>query len=180
MVRHLAVARLVQAGPAGPRGAVDDRELDLLIVGVQVQEQGVRLVDDLVDAGVRTVGLVDDQDDRQAGLECLAQHEPGLRQRALGGVDQENNTVDHHQRALHLATEIGVARGVDDVDDHVAAVHGGVLRENGDALLALQIVGVHHSVGVGAAGAERAGLPQHRVDQGGLAMIDVSDDGDIS
>ena len=94
---------------AGARVAVDDRELDLLLVGVQVQEQLVDLVDHLGDAGVGPVDLVDDEDHRQAGLERLAQDEAGLGQRALAGVDQQQDAVDHGQGALDLAAEVGVA-----------------------------------------------------------------------
>ena len=39
-------------------------------------------------------------------------------QRALGGVDEQDDAVDHGQAALDLATEVGVAGGVDDVDGH--------------------------------------------------------------
>ena len=176
VVGHLAVARLVHRRPAGPRGAVDDRELDLLVGGVQVEEQRVGLVDDLVDPGVRAVGLVDHQHHRQLRLQRLAQHEPGLRQRALGGVDQQHDAVDHHQRPLHLAAEVGVPGGVDDVDHHVAAAHRGVLGQDGDALFPLQVVGVHHPVGVRGTDPERAGLPEHGVDQRGLAVVDVRHD----
>ena len=50
--------------------------------------------------------------------ERLLQHEAGLRQRPLRGVDQQQDAVDHRQRALDLAAEVGVARRVDDVDLH--------------------------------------------------------------
>ncbi|MBP0460076.1 hypothetical protein JFN87_21640, partial [Streptomyces bomunensis] len=45
-----------EAVAAGAR--VDDRELDLVLVGVQVEEEVVRLVDDLLDARVGAVRLV--------------------------------------------------------------------------------------------------------------------------
>ena len=32
----------------------------------------------------------------------------------------------------------------------------------------------------GLVGAERAGLAEHRVDEGGLAVVDVGDDGDVA
>ncbi len=107
-----AVLRLGQRGDAVTAARVDDRELDLLLVRVQVEEEVVRLVDDLVDARVGgAVRLVDAQDDGQALLERLAQHEAGLRERALGGVHEQDHRVDHRQTALDLAAEVGVARG---------------------------------------------------------------------
>jgi hypothetical protein len=82
-----------------------------------------------------------------------------------------------------------VAGGVDDVDRHAAGwragagvVDGGVLGEDRDALLALQITGVHdpfaHALGL--VRGEGATLPKHGVDQCRLAVIDVRDDGDIA
>lgn len=78
------------------------------------------------------------------------------------------------------------ARGVDDVDDRdaavgVMAVHGGVLGQDGDALFLLQVTAVQDALlGVVAAVVQRPGLPQHRVHQGGLAVVDVGDDGDVA
>ena len=101
---------LLERGPAGLGVGVDDREVDLLGVGVEVEEELVDLVDDLGDAGVGAVDLVDDEDHRQLRLQRLAQDEAGLGQRALGGVDEEQHAVDHGQAALDLAAEVGVAR----------------------------------------------------------------------
>ena len=56
----------------------------------------------------------------------------------------------------------------------------GVLRENGDAALALELVAVHRALGDALVRAERAALVQHRVDERGLAVIDVGDDGDVA
>ena len=116
------VVRIVERGMSGLGVAVDDRELDLLLVGVEVEEQLVDLVDDLGDARVGAVDLVDDEDHRQARLERLAQDEARLRQRALAGVDEQQDPVDHEQPALDLAAEVRVAGRVDDVELHRRAV----------------------------------------------------------
>ena len=118
----LALDALLERRPAGARVRVDDRELDLLVVGVEVDEQLVDLVDDLLDARVRAVDLVDDEDHRQPRLERLAQDEARLRQRALGGVDEQHDAVDHRQPALDLAAEVGVAGRVDEVELDLLAV----------------------------------------------------------
>ena len=122
----------------------------------------------------------------RCAVERLAQHEPGLRQRTLRGVDQQQHAVDHGQAALDLAAEVGVTRRVDDVDDRhaavgVVAVHGGVLGQDRDALFLLQVTGVHQAFDrVVAAMGQGARLTQHRVDEGRLPMVDVCHDGDIS
>jgi hypothetical protein len=46
----------------------------------------------------------------------LFKHEPGLRHRALGGVNQQEDAVRHRQHALDFAAEVGVAGRVDQVD----------------------------------------------------------------
>ena len=59
-------------------------------------------------------------------------------------------------------------------------VDGGVLGQNRDAALALELVAVHRALGDALVGAERAALVQQRVDQRGLAVVDVGDDGDVA
>ena len=126
------------------------------------------------------VHLVDHQDDRQPGLQRLAQHEPGLRQRALAGVHQQQHPVHHGQAALHLAAEVRVPRRVHDVDGHPTVPHRGVLGQDRDALLPLQVARVEHALGDLRVGAERPGLPQHRVHQRGFAVVHVRDDRDVA
>jgi hypothetical protein len=170
----------IQARLAGLGVRVHGRELDLRLVGVEVEEQLVGLVEHLGDARVRPVDLVDDEDDRQARLECLAQHEPRLRQRALRCVDEQQDAVDHRQPALDLAAEVGVARRVDDVQLHAAVVHRRVLGEDRDALLALEVVAVEHALVHVLVGAKRPALPEHGVDQRRLPMVDMGDDRDVA
>ena len=43
-----------------------------------------------------------------------------------------------------------------------------------------ELVRVHDALGDGLVGAEGAGLAEHGVDEGGLAVVDVGDDGDVS
>ena len=111
---------------------------------------------------------------------ALRHHELGLRQRAFGGVHQHQRAVHHVEDAFDLAAEIGVARGVDDVDAGVLPDHRGGLGQDGDAALALEIVGVHRALGHPLILAEGAGLLQQAVDQGGLAVVDMGDDGDVA
>ena len=69
-----------------------------------------------------------------------------------------------------------MTRSVDDVDLEVAVAHGGVLGEDGDAPLPFQVHRVHDPVDRGLVGLEGPGLLEQPVDEGGLAVIDVSDD----
>src|SRR5690606_25099725 len=101
-VGGVAVLRLLGGGLALTAGGVEHRQVErelgglgglVVQIGGQIQQQVVALLDDLGDAGVGAVGLVDHQDHRQRGGKRLAQHEAGLRQRALGRVDQQHDTV---------------------------------------------------------------------------------------
>ena len=175
---------VVERGGVEPRfplsgNRVDDRELDLLRGRVEVEEELVHLVHDLFDPCVGAVDLVHDEHDRQPRLECLAQDEARLRQRSFGGVDEQEHAVDHRQAALDLAAEVRMPRRVDDVDLRAVQPDRGVLGEDGDPLLALEVAGVHDALGDILVLAERAGLPEHRVDEGRLAVVDVGDDGDV-
>ena len=159
---------------------VDDGEVEHGLVGVEVDEEVIDLVQDFLRTRVGAVDLVDDDDGRELGFEGLGEHVAGLRQRAFAGVDEQDDAVDHLEGALDFAAEVGVAGGVDDVDLGVVIVDGGVLGEDGDAALFFEVVGVHDALGDGLVGAEGAGLAQHGVDERGLAVVDVGDDGDVA
>ena len=114
-----------------------------------------------------------------AQLQGLLEHKAGLGHGALGGVHQQQHAVHHLQNALHLAGEVGVTGGVHNVDLVILIVYGGVLGENGDSPLPLQVAGVHDPVHHRLVLAIHAALLEHLVHQGRLAVIDVGDDGDI-
>jgi hypothetical protein len=73
-----------------------------------------------------------------------------------------------------------VAGRVDDVEPDVPVLDRGLLGQDRDALLALEVHRVHHAIDDGLVRTERSGLAEHRVDQGGLAVVDVGDDRDVS
>jgi hypothetical protein len=73
-----------------------------------------------------------------------------------------------------------VPRGVDDVHPDLADLDRGLLGEDRDALLALQVHRVHHAIDDRLVLAERPRLAEHRVDERGLAVVDVGDDRDVA
>ena len=107
-------------------------------------------------------------------------HEAGLRHRTVHGVDQNKYRIDHRQHALDLAAEVCVAGGVDDIDAVTVPVDRGILRQDGDTAFLFLIVAVHHPLGGDRAFAEGTRLLQQAIDESGLAVIDVCDDGDIA
>jgi hypothetical protein len=73
-----------------------------------------------------------------------------------------------------------VAGRIHDIDLCAGIKHGRVLGKDGDAALAFQIVRVHDALGHGLVIAESAALAKHGVNQRGLAVIHVGDDGDVA
>ena len=147
-------------------------------------EQVEGIVQHPIGIGMGAVDLVQADDRLQAHLQRLTQHELGLRHHAFFGVYQQDAAVHHAKDPLHLAAEVGVARRVDDVDPGVArrAVpqHRCALGQDSDPALTLLVVGVHGALGVGFIGPKDARLGKQLVHQRGLAVVNVSDDGDIS
>jgi len=168
------------AGGSGAGAGVEHRKIQLLLGRVEIDEQVVDFVEDFLNARVRPIDLVDDDHRRQPPFERLPEHETRLRQRAFRRVDEQQHAVDHRERAFDFTAEIRVAGRVDDIDEHVLVVDGGVLRQDGDAALALEVVAVHYAIDHPLVGAEDSALMQHRVDERRLAVVDVGDDRDVS
>ena len=170
----------VQAGGAVTAAAEQHGAVQLFVGSAQVHQQVQHLVDDFLDAGIGTVDLVDSHHKAQVLLQSLLQHKAGLGHAALGSVHQQQNAVDHLQHALDLAAEVGVARGVDDVDLNVLVLDRDVLGENRNAALALLVVGIQDAVLDLLVGTEGVRGTQELVDHRRLAVVDVGDDGDVS
>ena len=84
------------------------------------------------------------------------------------------------EKQLDFPAEVGVARRVDDVDVGALPLDGAVLGQDRDAALALDVVAVHHALGHLLVLAKGAALAQQLVDERGLAVVDVGDDGDVA
>ncbi len=174
--------RTVQAriGPALPAGGVERRKVELFVGRTERGEQVEHFGQHLVRPGVRAVNLVDDDDGAQAAGQRLADDELGLGQHALGGVHEHDRAVHHAEDALDLAAEIGVAGRVHDVDARSAPDDAGALGEDRDAALALQVVAVERALGDLLVLAEGPRLAQELVHERRLAVVHVSDDGDVA
>ncbi|MNV16053.1 hypothetical protein D3C71_1068050 [compost metagenome] len=170
----------VDVHPAIATRTVEDREVELLVGGVEVCEQVENFVDDFFVAAVRTVDLVDCDDRLQTDLQRLADDELGLRHRAFRAIDQNDRAVHHRQDALDFATEVGVAGSVDDVDANTLPFNRRRLGENRDAAFLFEVVRVHHAFCNALVFAERARLFQELVNERRFAMVNVRDDRDVA
>ena len=167
-------------GVAVASGGVDDGEVEELVGCVELDEEVEDLVDGPVGACGGLVDLVDDDDDGEGEREGLLEDEVGLGHGAFLGVDEEECAVGHLEDTLDLAAEVGMSGGVDDVDGVVLVAEGAVLGGDGDAALALEVIGVHEALLDLLVVAEAAGELEESVDDGGLAVVDVRDDGDVA
>ena len=129
---------------------------------------------------VRLVDLVDGDDGPKPDFQRLRHHELRLWHRPFGSIDEHDGPIHHVEDALHLAAEIGVSWCIDDVDAGVLPLDGRNLRKDGNAALAFQVIRIHRAFRHSLVLAEGAGLFQKHVDERRLAMIDVSNNGDVA
>ena len=172
----------VGGGPAGLARGVDHGRVHGVVLCAQFDKQVKDLFVDLVGAGVAAVHLVDDHQGRQPRAQGLGQDIAGLRHDAIDGVDQQEHPVGHLQDPLDLPGEVRMPGGVDDVDvvaqaGSVGVVDRTVLREDGDPAFPLERVRVEDALAHELALAELPALAEQLVDQGGLAVVHVGDDG---
>ena len=177
-----SVARINQFafGEAGFGTGVNVREIKLLVGRVQFEEKLEDHVEDLVGTGVFAVDLVDHHHRLEAVLHRFAEDEFGLGLRSLVSVNHKQHAIDHLHDAFHFPAEVGVPRGVDDVDVVFVPLERGILRADCDPLFFLEIHRVHDPLLELLVGLKGSRLTEQLVNQGGLAVVDVGDDSDVA
>lgn len=98
-------------------------------------------------------------------MEGDAKDEAGLRHRTLDGVDEQEAAIGHIEDAFYFSAKVGVARRVDDVDFVALVGDSGVLGEDGNATLPLEVVGVEDEFAYFLMFAEDVGLFEHGIDE---------------
>ena len=134
-------------GPAIAPGSIENREVKLLIVGVQADKKVENFIKNFINPGVGFIGFVNDNNRAQAEFDGFAEHEFCLRHRAFGRVNQQDDTIHHGENAFDFAAEVGVARCVNDVNVGAVPVDGGAFGQDGNAAFAFQIIAVHNAFG---------------------------------
>ena len=177
------------ASPIGRRDALDDRVEQVghafAGLGRHADDLVGRDAEDRLDlAGVpvgigrREVDLVQRGDDLEIVLERQVAVGERLGLDALGGVDDEHDTLAGGEAAADLVAEVDVAGRVDQVEDVALPVDSDVLGLDRDAAFALQI----HRVEVlraHVAGLDGTGDLEDAIGQRRLAMVDVRDDREV-
>src|SRR5699024_665170 len=94
---------------------IKNRKIELVVCGIEHDKQIEYFVQHVIGARVFSVNFVDNYNRFIAQVERFSQHELGLRQRPLGGVNEQNYAVNHFKNAFNLSAEIGVAGGVNNI-----------------------------------------------------------------
>ena len=179
--RHVAAADVgVVAGVAIQAGGVDDGEVELFVGGAEAVEEVEGFVQHPVGPRTGAVDFVDNDDGVQPHVEGFLGDEAGLRHGAVHGIHQEEDAVHHGEDALDFTPEVGVSGGIYDVDLVVFPADSGVFRHDGDAAFAFEVHGVHHAFVDFGALSKGVGLAEELVNEGGFAVVNVGDDGDVA
>ena len=169
-----------QLGNALLGGGIDHREIQLVVVGVQFDEQVQDFVHHFFHPLIRTVDFVDDHHRFQMMFQGFPQYVFGLGHGAFISVYQQQYAVHHVQHPFHFAAEVSMARSVQDVDLAAIVHNGSILGQDGDPTFSFLIVGVHDPFLHLLVGPEYTALLQHGIHQGSLTVVDVSDDGNVT
>jgi len=155
----------------------------LVHVADHVLEALLHLLGPLLEFVDEAVDLVDEQRRLHTLPQGLPEHRLRLGHRALDGVDNDQCAVDGPHRAGHVATEVDVARRVDEVDEVVRPLvlvcHRHVRRVDGDPAFLFVLLCVHHQLGRLALVGDHPGSSEEVVSQCRLPVIDVRRDGDV-
>ena len=155
----------------------------MFVSGTKIDKEIKDVVDNVVDTGSGTIDLVDDNEGIQSLREGLVEDESGLGLGSLNGIDEQNNTVAHVQDTLDFSTKVSVTRCVHDVNLDTVTLDGKIFRQNGNSSLSLLIFGVHNTLSgfIGLAFVtEDTRLADEGIDQSGLSVIDVGNNGNVS
>jgi len=155
-------------------------EVELFFRCIEFAEQVKDLVQGEERVAAVAVDLVHDDDRGKTELQSLLRHKAGLGHRAFECVNHQDNAIDSAQNAFHLATEVSMPRGIDDVHAVSLVHHARVLGEDGNAAFAFEVVGVHHSVHDFFTFMEGSALFEELVHQGRFTVVNVGDDGNVS
>ena len=102
-------------------------EVELILLGAEVDEQINDFVNDFCGARVGSVDLIDNNEYFLLERKSLLKDKACLGHTALERIDEQKHAVDHHEYTLDLAAEIGMAGSVNDIDFHAVIVDGGIL-----------------------------------------------------
>ncbi len=165
----------------------DPTEVGFLSDG-QLDGHGIRLqtvmdhVHDVVEVGAGDIHLIDVDHARNIVMVRLTPHRFRLWLDTALGAEDGHAAVQHAQAALHLGSEVDMARRIDDVDARILPEAGGSSARDGDTALLLLRHPVHRGVAfMGLADfVVDAGIEENTLGSRRLTRINVRHDADVS
>ncbi len=131
-------------------------------------------------SAVFLIHLIDHQYGLQPKFQGFPQYEPRLRHDALQGIHKKQYTIGHFEYPLHFTPKIGMAGCINDIDLHISVMYRYILGKNGDAPLPFQIIAVEDQIYSFFSLVEDFGFLNDPVNQSGLAVVHMCNDGYIS
>ena len=159
---------------------VDNGEIELFFRSVEVAHQVEHHFIHLLGTAVRLIHLVNYHDRFEPQLQSLLQDKARLRHRAFESIYEKEASVCHIEHTLHLTTEVGVTRSIENINLGSFPVDRHILRENGYTALTLQVIGVENLAAVILSVTEQFSCQHHLVHQSRFAMVDVCNNCNVS
>ena len=104
----------------------------------------------------------------------------GLWHRSFIGIHQQQHAVHHVQNPFYFAAKVSVPWCIQNVDLATIVNYGSIFCQDSNATFPFLIIGVHDTFLHHLIGTENPALFQHGVDQRGLTMVYVGNDGNIT
>ena len=165
--------------PGFGRG-IQERTVQLFIGSIQIHQKFQHLIHHLGGTCLRAVDFVQTYNHMKIKFQRFFQHESGLGHSTFKSIYHQNHAVHHFQHPFHLAAEIGMPRGINDVDFCSFIIYCRIFGQDSNATLPLDVVGVHYPLLNFLVFPEYAALAQQLIHQGGFAVVYVGDDRHIS
>ena len=164
-----------------------DDDVSVLNDTLEVLVHGLTIDLELQDA---SVNLVDHHDGLDLLGKSLTEDSLSLHANTLDVIDDDKSAISDTESGSNLRGEINVAWGVDQVDqvrldsagfdDVGLEVEGHTSRLDGNAAFLFVLTGVSGTGITSRFAGNDTGFSNKRVREGGLSMVDVSDDGHVS
>ena len=140
------------------------------------------LPEQTLDIDVVSIDLVDHDHLRESTIAGGLQHTVGRHFDTGAGVNHHRNRLHCHENRQRSTEEVGIARGVDEVDVLAVEVGTGDRGRQGVSVLFLFWLEVthHRAPSHVAHRGDRTGLQQHRLHEGGLAAATVAYQGHVA
>ena len=152
------------------------------LLGIQtaLTQTTLQLGSDRLTPGVLQIHLVDEDERRDVVTVEQAPQRLGVSLDTVVGANDQNRIIERLECSFRLGRKIDMPRGVDEHEARIPALDHCLRREDGDAALALDCIGIQVRVAVidASAGADLPRVEEHCLGKRGLTCIHMRQDAD--